>query len=146
MYFGYITVTPLCRSRLHRFHWPESPLRRIFHLKWGAGDYSGISRLWNNIVARTWRLYKMGFGLKTGFTGSQYSYSAHTLQLTTVDHNTRLATAPQPVFHCTVSSRLSLCSSRPRTSGRPTHSLQTVDSLSAPTQDRLLLWRLFNPN
>jgi hypothetical protein len=27
------------------------------------------------------------------------SYSAHTLQLTTVDHNTRLATAPQPVFH-----------------------------------------------
>jgi hypothetical protein len=28
------------------------------------------------------------------------SYSAHTLQLTTVDHSTRLATAPQPVFHC----------------------------------------------
>jgi hypothetical protein len=27
-------------------------------------------------------------------------YSAHTLQLTTVDHNTRLATAPQPVFRC----------------------------------------------
>jgi hypothetical protein len=28
------------------------------------------------------------------------SYSAHTLQLTTVDHNTRLETVPQPVFHC----------------------------------------------
>jgi hypothetical protein len=28
------------------------------------------------------------------------SYSAHILQLTTVDHSTRLATAPQPVFHC----------------------------------------------
>jgi hypothetical protein len=26
-----------------------------------------------------------------------HSYSVHTLQLTTVDHNTRLATAPQPV-------------------------------------------------
>jgi hypothetical protein len=36
-----------------------------------------------------------------------YSYSVlqctH-LQLTTVDHNIRVATAPQPVFHCTVSA------------------------------------------
>jgi hypothetical protein len=28
------------------------------------------------------------------------TYSAQTLQLTTVDHNARLATAPQPVLHC----------------------------------------------
>jgi hypothetical protein len=37
------------------------------------------------IVARMWRLYETGFGLSTGFTGSQYStlnYSAHTLQPT----------------------------------------------------------------
>jgi hypothetical protein len=35
-----------------------------------------------------------------GYQSVTLSYSAHILQLTTVDHNTRLATAPQPVFHC----------------------------------------------
>jgi hypothetical protein len=39
-----------------------------------------------NIVARTWRLYKTGFGLTSGFIGSQYSYSVPT----TVDLHTRL--------------------------------------------------------
>jgi hypothetical protein len=52
-----------------------------------------------------------GVGLTTGFIGLHtvtVYYSVHTLQLTAVDHNTRLATTPQPVFHCTVPSRLSL--------------------------------------
>jgi hypothetical protein len=44
-----------------------------------------------------------------------------------------LATAPQLVFHCTLSSQLSLYSSRPRTSCRPTHSLRIVGSHSRPT-------------
>jgi hypothetical protein len=56
-------------------------------------------------VAHMWRLYKTGIGFTTGFIRSHtvtHNYSVYTLQLTTVDHNTRLATAPQPVFHCTV--------------------------------------------
>jgi hypothetical protein len=44
------------------------------------------------------------------------------------------------------SSGLSLYSSGPRTSCRPTHSLRTDESLSAPTQDRPPLWGLFNSN
>jgi hypothetical protein len=36
------------------------------------------------------------------------NYSVHTSRFTTVDLNTRLATAPQPVFHCTVFSWPSL--------------------------------------
>jgi hypothetical protein len=38
------------------------------------------------IVARTWRQYKTGFELTTGFIGLHYStlnYSVYTLQLTT---------------------------------------------------------------
>jgi hypothetical protein len=83
-----------------------------------------------NIVARTWRLYKMGYWIDNWVYWITHSYSVHTLQLTTVDHNTRLATVLQPVFHCTVSSRLSLYSSGPRTSCRPTHCLRTPSSLT----------------
>jgi hypothetical protein len=39
----------------------------------------------NKILSRVWRLYETGFGLSTGFNGSQYStlnYSVNTLQLT----------------------------------------------------------------
>jgi hypothetical protein len=95
------------------------------------------------------RLYKTGFGSTTGFIGSQYSYSVHTLQLATVDHYTRLATAPLPVFHCTVSSRLSLYSSGPRTSCRPTHCLRAhwlaAIPLSQPGPSIHLLARTHQP-
>jgi hypothetical protein len=83
-----------------------------------------------NVVARMWRLYKTGFGFTTGFIGSHHSYSVHTLQLTTVDHSTRLATAPQPVFPCIVFCWLSPYSSGPRTSCRPTHCLRIPSSLT----------------
>jgi hypothetical protein len=61
------------------------------------------------IVARSWQLYKTGYWIDSRIYWITHSYSVQcTLQLTTVDHNTRLATAPQPAFHCTVFSWPSL--------------------------------------
>jgi hypothetical protein len=46
--------------------------------------YHSIQLLMFNIVARTWRLYKTGIGLTTGFIRSHtvtHKYSVYTLQL-----------------------------------------------------------------
>jgi hypothetical protein len=65
-------------------------------------------------VARTWRLYKTGYWIDKWIYWITHSYSVHTLQLTAVDHNTRLATAPQPVsLHCLLLAESSLFSQLP---------------------------------
>jgi hypothetical protein len=79
------------------------------------------------------------------WTQLNYTTRDYTLQFTVRHTHTDLLSPG--VFSLVVTSQLtmSLYSSGLRTSCRPTHSLRTVDSLSAPAQGRLLLWRLFNP-